>query len=232
MHTVRKHRAFTLVELLVVISIIALLLSILLPALTLARSQAQATKCASNLRNLSQAMLMYSHDNKGWIPRDYSVGGGIKNVLWAGLIARYLDSGFPEIDLLRADYDAAVKPSFARIGVFRCPAFADRRQMLCYVLNAYPAGSAGGAGAGAPMTRMTDLRPPAEIVLLADCADTLSIETFDHHDVWHIDHLPKGNDPRLLNDRRHQGRINLAMSDGHMETREFSSLALRDFLRE
>jgi prepilin-type N-terminal cleavage/methylation domain-containing protein/prepilin-type processing-associated H-X9-DG protein len=58
-------RAFTLVELLVVIGIIAILIAILLPALNKARNQAKSAACLSNLRQLSQAMMNYSQDNKG-----------------------------------------------------------------------------------------------------------------------------------------------------------------------
>src|SRR5436309_15214267 len=66
-------RAFTLVELLVVIGIIALLISILIPALTRARDQANRAKCMANLRSLGNAWLLYANDNKGWLTRSETI---------------------------------------------------------------------------------------------------------------------------------------------------------------
>src|SRR5262249_32292320 len=72
--TMRKAKAFTLVELLVVIGIIAVLVAVLLPALNKARESAQRTQCLSNVRQLGILFRLYANANKDAAPIGY-VGG-------------------------------------------------------------------------------------------------------------------------------------------------------------
>jgi prepilin-type N-terminal cleavage/methylation domain-containing protein len=83
-----RRRAFTLVELLVVIAIIAVLLALLMPALTRVRSHTLRLQCAENLRQFSLALALYANDYKGWLPvvqsgRDFGQAGWLFN-RWRG----------------------------------------------------------------------------------------------------------------------------------------------------
>ena len=66
---------FTLVELLVVIGIIAVLIGILMPALSRARRAAKATQCMSNLAELGKAFVMYNNDYQGFNIPSYTMTG-------------------------------------------------------------------------------------------------------------------------------------------------------------
>jgi prepilin-type N-terminal cleavage/methylation domain-containing protein/prepilin-type processing-associated H-X9-DG protein len=82
-------RFFTLIELLVVIAIIAILASMLLPALNQAREKAKSISCLSNIKNLSQASILYVDQFDGYLAPDYQ-SKGIAPITWVKLLAEQI----------------------------------------------------------------------------------------------------------------------------------------------
>ena len=86
----QKRHAFTLVELLVVIGIIAILIGILVPTLTKARKAAKTTVCLSNLRQMGNGWVMYLTDTKGrlpysfWTNKSHLTGARYDEMIWKG----------------------------------------------------------------------------------------------------------------------------------------------------
>jgi prepilin-type N-terminal cleavage/methylation domain-containing protein len=91
----RRYRrpAFTLVELLVVIGIIAVLIALLLPSLNKARRHARGIACAANVRQLVSATIMYANENRQYFPSYNEINGSGQHVPgshWAELLSPYL----------------------------------------------------------------------------------------------------------------------------------------------
>jgi prepilin-type N-terminal cleavage/methylation domain-containing protein/prepilin-type processing-associated H-X9-DG protein len=117
----RRDSGFTLVELLVVIGIIALLISILMPALSEAQRQAQQVKCMSNMRTMGMLMIMYANENRG-------------EMLPLGPNGRHLGSGVPR-DQRWPTY--VTKPPKWNPAWMLCPADVEPQEEHSYIVNIY-----------------------------------------------------------------------------------------------
>jgi prepilin-type processing-associated H-X9-DG protein/prepilin-type N-terminal cleavage/methylation domain-containing protein len=128
----QRRAAFTLVELLVVIGIIAILISVLLPALSKARQRAQTVSCASNLRQIFQACRNYSVEYKdscpwGFVfnrqgPTGRPVGGDSSYITWFSSCDKYMTakSGIQiPLDYNTGFFDGGTTRKFNP--AFRCP---------------------------------------------------------------------------------------------------------------
>jgi prepilin-type N-terminal cleavage/methylation domain-containing protein/prepilin-type processing-associated H-X9-DG protein len=216
---------FTLIELLVVIAIIAILAAMLLPALGKAKELGKRTKCANNLRQMSLAMLMYADDNDGFIPRG-------NNPLWWQVLAPTLGG--------RARND------YARVQIYTCPSYPDKRQLICYVDNAWvfssPRDNVGSEVTG--LTRMSKLQRPTDTIYFADNENGSwrpiitalgAIGSTELNDVWSPSHLPYAPGGKILNRERRVARVrhgrgpNLMFFDGHCAWKKAELIVVDDW---
>ncbi|HBG26274.1 MAG: hypothetical protein A2Y10_13380 [Planctomycetes bacterium GWF2_41_51] len=121
-----KRKAFTLVELLVVISIIALLLAVLMPALQKAREQGQLTVCKAHMHSIGIAVMAYANSNKDRVPPDKFKPRGQNGHNWVGNICKQQNGDYPVgFGLL----DPAYSPKKGVADYLLCPSDMARKKI-------------------------------------------------------------------------------------------------------
>lgn len=133
-----KRRAFTLIELLVVIAVIAILASLLLPALTGAKVRAHTIACMNNERQLGLASNMYGHDHENELPKSQHLGQS-----WIATLAPYLGG----------------------TNFYRCPKDEHPDRLYSYALNDF---LLPNAVAGKHYNRADAVPSPTDTVFMAE----------------------------------------------------------------
>jgi prepilin-type N-terminal cleavage/methylation domain-containing protein/prepilin-type processing-associated H-X9-DG protein len=221
--TRRAPRAFTLVELLVVIAIIAILASMLLPALARSKCSAQRAECTSNLRQISIATHLYVNDNAGLCFKKCALATATGQTWWFGWIGTGAEGERP-FDLTKG----ALFPYLGGCDVRLCPSlnYASPQFKLkaTNVVFSYGCNSYVFAGPTQPALDFSKISRTAETVLFADAAQVNDFQAPASPENPMLEEFYYVDTNRFYPNThfRHSRKANAAFADGHV-TSEFAA---------
>jgi prepilin-type N-terminal cleavage/methylation domain-containing protein/prepilin-type processing-associated H-X9-DG protein len=216
-HSRQFPRAFTLVELLVVIGIIAVLMGILLPSLAAARRQGNTTKCLANLRTMQTAQVMYAAENRNLLVT--AANGATDQGSWLNLLDRYAPAALAR----RCPSDES--PFFDQPA---SPGPPPKYRVTSYGINNYVSPTHAPPGI-TPIAKITQVRNSSQVIQFAELAEAGAYATADHLHVQSFSlgmpELTVGLVAKQMPLGRHDGKtmgmhsvLNYSFLDGHAET--------------
>jgi prepilin-type processing-associated H-X9-DG protein/prepilin-type N-terminal cleavage/methylation domain-containing protein len=245
---IRVRRAFGLVELLIVLSIIALLIALLLPTVRNARQEAMSLKCMSQMRQLGGAASIYTYENHGWLassdtagplyPQNFTDSAGTKifptvdsSHTWVG----WVDGG-PTAAALQ---NGTLWKYLRLAAIYKCPSDFNEYRTRSYSMNSFLcAGAPTGISAYFNVYKVNQLRNTSEAIAFAEECDPRSTTGASTNLVtqWNVNgwvQYPMSADafPALAPTQDtwvdtvaswHRGGANFTFVDGHAEYWKFS----------
>ncbi len=231
--TLKSARAFTLIELMIVVAVIALLLAILLPSLAAARAQARDVKCRSNQRQLGIALNMYAGENRGSLmPLAYPSEGvprGDAPVYWWGAISENC------VDHTRGFTWPYLQSDLKPEGVYECPEQAwgtylpqgnETSPTSTYGYNGYYLSSPSAPGWNIsprihPWLQVEKVREPSRVFAFADTMIDLEGELKNNAlldpPFYYVGNHRWARNESPTTSFRHNERTNAAFVDGHVQ---------------
>jgi len=238
-------KAFTLIELLVVIAIIALLLAIIMPALSLVKQKAASILCLTNVKNLALGWYSYQEDNDGYLMSSEMNGINIDGKEVPGWVNQpHTDSDPPtyliarssnvvtDEDEIRGIEDGALHPYLKSPDVFNCPAdkvkalpkydTVDPEKFVTYAVPVCLAGVNSSGGVYYRVVKFSEITSPGNRYNFVETAEERNYTVAEHF-VFGARELVSGGPavwwgPMAVN---HGDSSTLGFCDGHAEVRKW-----------